>query len=199
VTRGEKAEGISALAQQENAALIMIPREHQGVEKLCAGDSVTAKILNDCPVPVWTSEHLGTGLSPNVSHILCAIHVGDDVCLDAANERLTREVRQVANAFSAKVTCLYVGENGHRFFGSDSKLASTISQRLGNIQHEMEDISDFEVESGGVRRAIHRVAVQKSANLIMTGRSRPETISFGAQTHILLIDHNGPCPVLSVL
>jgi hypothetical protein len=78
-------------------------------------------------------------------------------------------------------------------------VASTISERLEKIQHKMEDISDFEVESGNVGRAIHRVAVQKSANLIMTGRSRPGTISFGVQVNVLLIDHNGPCPVLSVL
>lgn len=198
VRMGEKAVGISVLAQDEQADLIMIPRNHQPIVERFMTDSVTAKILKDCPVPVWTSEHLDEELSSDIRHILCAIHVEEDVSLDAANERLIHAVRLVAGAFGARVTCLYVGERGGGFFRG-SELAASVSERLEKIQHEMEDIADFGVESGGVLRAIHRVAVQKSANLIMSGRSGPGTVSLGAQTHILLIDHNGPCPVLSVL
>jgi hypothetical protein len=73
------------------------------------------------------------------------------------------------------------------------------AERLEKIQHEMMAMAHCEVESGCIARAIHRVAVEKSANLIMTGRSRPGTISLGVQNHILAIDNNGPCPVLSVL
>jgi len=199
VRMGEKANGISVLAQDEKADLIMIPRDHQPVIERFVRDSVTAKILNDCPVPVWTTEHLDEDLSPDIAHILCAIHLGDDVSLDAANERLIQAVRHVALTFGAKVTCLYVGERGSSFLRSDAGLAASISERLTKIQHTMEDISDFEVESGSITRAIHRVAVEKSANLIMTGRSGPGTISLGVQIHVLVIDHNGPCPVLSVL
>ena len=199
VRTAERATGISVLAQDENADLLMIPRDHQPLVERFMTDSVTAKLLNECPVPVWTSEHLDDDPSPDLSHILCALHVEDNVSLDAANERLIHAVRHVALTFGARVTCLYVGEHSSSFLQSDSKLAASISERLTKIQHEMEDISDFAVESGGVARAIHRVAVEKSANLIMTGRSRPGTISLGVQTHVLLIDHKGPCPVLSIL
>jgi nucleotide-binding universal stress UspA family protein len=199
VKMGEKADGVSTLAQDEKADLVMIPRDHQPWVERFMTDSFTAKMLNDCPVPVWLSERLDDDPSPNIEHILCAVHVEDNVSLDAANERLIQAVRNVASTFGARVTCLYVGEHGSNFLRSDSKLAASISERLTKIHHEMEDISDFEVESGGIARAIHRLAVEKSANLIMTGRSRPGTISLGVQTHILIIDHNGPCPVLSVL
>jgi len=199
VQMGEKAVGITLLAQDENADLLMIPRDHQQFVSRFTTDSVTAKILNDCPVPVWTSERLDTDPSADVAHILCALHVEDNVSLDAANERLIQAVRHVALTFGASVTCLYVGEHGSEYARPDSPLAASISERLAKIHHEMADISDFEVESGGIGKAIHRVAVEKSANLTMTGRSRPGTISLGVQTHILFIDHNGPCPVLSVL
>ena len=56
---GEKANGISVLAQDEKADLIMIPRDHQMFVERLVRDSITAKIFNDCPVPVWTAEHLG--------------------------------------------------------------------------------------------------------------------------------------------
>lgn len=199
VRTAEKATGISVLAQDENADLLMIPRDHQPLVERFMTDSITAKLLNECPVPVWTSEHLEDGPSPNLARILCALHVEDNVELDAANERLIHAVRHVALTFGARVTFLYVGEHGSNFLRSDSGLASSISERLKKIQHEMEDISDFELESRGVARAIHRVAVEKSADLIMTGRSRPGTVSLGVQVHVLIIDHNGPCPILSVL
>ena len=196
---GEKAAAISVLAQSEKADLVMIPRDHQPFLERFTTDSVTAKLLNDCPVPVWTSEHLDEDPSPNIAHVLCAIHVEDNVSLDAANERLIQALRHVALTFGAKVTFLYVGERGSGFLRSDSGLAASISERLTKIQHQMEDIADFELQSGGIAKAIHRVAVERSANLIMTGRSRPGTISLGVQMHILMIDHNGPCPILSIL
>ena len=199
VTMGDKVAGASTLAQDEKADLVMIPRDHQPFVERFTTDSFTAKMLNECPVPIWTSERLDDDPSPDITHILCAVHVEDSVTLDAANERLIQAVRNVASTFGASVTCLYVGEQGTKYLQSDSKSAAAISERLEKIQHEMEDISDFEVESGGIAGTIHRLAVEKSANLIMTGRSRPGTISLGVQTHILIIDHNGPCPVLSVL
>ena len=199
VKMGDKAAGVSALVQEEKADLAMIPRDHQPFVERFVTDSFTAKMLNECPVPIWTSEHLEDDPSPDLTHILCALHVEDSVSLDAANERLIQAVRTVASTFGARVTCLYVGDHGSNFLRSDSKFAASISERLEKIHHEMEDISDFEVESGGIARAIHRVAVDKSANLIMTGRSRPGTISLGVQLHVLTIDHNGPCPILSVL
>jgi len=199
VKMGDKAAGVSALVQEEKADLVMIPRDHQPFVERFVTDSFTAKMLNECPVPIWTSEHLEDDPSPDLTHILCALHVEDSVSLDAANERLIQAVRTVASTFGARVTCLYVGDHGSNFLRSDSKFAASISERLEKIHHEMEDISDFEVESGGIARAIHRVAVDKSANLIMTGRSRPGTISLGVQLHVLTIDHNGPCPILSVL
>lgn len=193
VRMGEKAIGLSVLAQDAKADLIMIPRNHQPFMERFVRDSITAKILNDCPVPVWTSEHLADLPVSDITHILCAIHINDDVSMDAANERLTQAVRHVATVFEAKVTCLYVGER------SDAELAASISERLTKIQQAMEGIADFEVGSGNVAKAIHQAAVEKSANLIMTGRSGPGTISLGVQLHVLRIDHNGPCPVLSVL
>ena len=199
VRMGEKTIGICALIQDEKADLVMIPRDHQPFLERFVADSFTAKILNECPIPIWTSERLDDDPSPDIAHILCAVHVEDSVSLDAANERLIQAVRHVASTFGARVTCLYVGEHGSGFLRSDSKIAASISERLTKIHHEMEDISDFELESGGIAKAIHRVAVEKAANLIMTGRSRPGTISLGVQLHVLAIDHNGPCPILSVL
>jgi hypothetical protein len=77
--------------------------------------------------------------------------------LDAANVRLIHAVSHVASTFGARVTCLYV--RGSNFLPSDTKLAASISERLDKIHHEIEDISDFDVESGSVARGIHRVAV----------------------------------------
>src|ERR1700751_1721051 len=47
VKMGEKADGVSTLAQDEKADLVMIPRDHQPWVERFMTDSFTAKMLND--------------------------------------------------------------------------------------------------------------------------------------------------------
>ena len=74
-----------------------------------------------------------------------------------------------------------------------------IEEHLKNIRSEMQHVAEFETGSGGMRQAILEVANRKNTDLIMLGRTRLGTPGLGLQPHILKVEHDAPCPVLSVL
>jgi nucleotide-binding universal stress UspA family protein len=102
-------------------------------------------------------------------------------------------VRFVANGFGAVVTCLYVAKSQ-----LDREIPA-ISERLAYIRHEMQGVSEFETETRSIKQAIVDVAKRRHADLIVLGRTRVGTVGLGVQSHILQVDHEARCPVLSVL
>jgi nucleotide-binding universal stress UspA family protein len=193
VSTGATAELIVAASESEQADLVMLPRGHQSLGSRWMHDSVAAKVLDACTSPVWTSEKLNSLRVPPLQDIVCAVHVGADLLLDAANERLLDFVHLVAHGFGATVTCVYVAKSGAQ------REVPAISARLANIRHEMQDVAEFETHPGDIKKAIVEVANRRSADLIMLGRTRVGTVGLGVQGHILRVDHDAPCPVLSVL
>jgi len=193
VSAGSATEIIAATAESEKADILMLPRDHQTLGSRLLHDSLTAKILNMCPTPVWTSEKLNTLPATPLRQIVCAVHVAQDLLLGAANKRLLDVAHTVAQGFGAAVTCLYVRESG------PAEQIPAIAERLKNIRSEMQDVAQIETGSGGIRQAILEVANRKNADLIMLGRTRLGTPGLGLQLHILKVDHDAPCPVLSIL
>lgn len=193
VSNGSAAELIVAIAKADNADLVMLPRHHQGLGSRWLHDSLVARVLNVCVIPVWTSEKVESLPAVPFEQIVCAVHVDRDLLLDAANRRLLDVVRFVANGFNAAVTCLYVAKSQ-----LDREIPA-ISERLADIRHEMQGVSEFETETGSIKQAIVDVANRRRADLIVLGRNRLGTVGLGVQGHILQVDHEARCPVLSVL
>jgi nucleotide-binding universal stress UspA family protein len=200
VVRGGKAGEIVGTAQKRNVDLLMLPRDHQTLASRLFHDSLTARILNNSPIPVWTTEYLDAPSPLSVKHVLCAVHVEKDVTLDAANERLLDFARVIAGTFSSALTCLFVDEQG-LFSGStrESERDTGIAERRARIQDKMKDVADFEVSVGDIAASIHHTAERTSADLIILGRSRPGTVGFGIQIHSLIVNHVTHCPIISVL
>ena len=200
VVHGGKADEIVGIAQERNVDLLMLPRDHQTVASRLFHDSLTARILNDSPIPVWTTEYLNVPSPLSVKHILCAVHIDKDLTLDAANEQLLDFARVIAGTFSSALTCLCVDEQG-LFSGStrEPERDVGIAERRARIRDKMKDIADFEVAVGDIATSIHDTAERTSADLIILGRSRPGTVGFGVQIHSLIVNHVTQCPIISVL
>ena len=114
VLSGGTADQIEYFARQENIDLIMLPRNHQNLTSRILGDSLAAKFLERCPASVWTTEYVeDVPLSP-VHSILCAMHVEQDVTLDAQDLRMLQTVRELATTFQAKVAFLHVINGGEK-------------------------------------------------------------------------------------
>jgi len=71
-------------------------------------DSLAAKLLERCTSSVWVTEHLDDVLPSPVHRILCAMHLEQDVTLDAQNHRMLQTVRELAITLQARVVFLHV-------------------------------------------------------------------------------------------
>lgn len=201
VLRGGTANQIEYFAERENIDLIMLPRNHQTLASRVLEDSLAAKLLERCTASVWITEHIDD-VSPSPIHsILCAMHLEQDVTLDAQNHRMLQAVRELAITFQAGVVFLHV-INGAAKESSASVMRPQAIAEVESLVAQAHDLfgspAEFRRKSGDVITAISETAKQVAADLIVVGRSRPGTISLGRQTHVLKIDHAARRPVLSV-
>lgn len=198
---GDTADQIEYFAKRENIDLIMLPRDHQNLMSRIQGDSIAAKLLEQCTASIWVTEHIDD-VPPSIVHgILCAVHFEHDLTLDAQNHRILQTVRELATTFQARVAFLLV------ITGAVEELSEPVTylQGVAGIEPFLAQVhalfgSSAEIlrKSGKVIDAITDTAKQMPADLIVVGRSRPGTISPGLQIHVLKIDHAVRCAVLSV-
>ena len=201
VLSGGTADQIEDFAKRENIDLIMLPRDHQNLMSRILEDSLAAKLLEQCTASIWVTEHIDD-MSPSAVHcILCAVHFEHDVTLDAQNHRILQIARELAATFQARVAFLIV------ISGAVEELSEPVThlQAVAGMEPFVAQVhglfgSSAEIlrKSGKVINATTDSATQMPADPIVVGRSRPETLSLGAQTHILKIDHAARCAVLSV-
>jgi nucleotide-binding universal stress UspA family protein len=198
---GTAADQIDSFAKRENIDLIMLPRNHQNFLSRLLEDSLAAKLLERCTASVWITEHIDAVPFSPVQSILCAMHFEQDVTLDAQNHRMLQAVRELATTFQARVAFLYVINGAaEESSGSVRHLQAIAGMESFVAQlHELFGSSAVILRrSGDVITAISDTAKLLAADLIVVGRTRPGTIGFGRQAHVLKLDHAVRCPVLSV-
>ena len=201
VISGGTADEIESFAKRENIDLIMLPRNHHNLGSRILEDSLAAKLLERCPASVWTTEHVDDLPPSPARSILCALHFEQDVTLDAQNHRILQTLQEIAATFQAKVAFLQViNRHAKESIGSITDLRTVPEMEpLVAQAHELFGSSaEILRKSGDVITAISDTAKQLAADLIVVGRTRPGTIGFGRQIHILKIDHAARRPVLSV-
>jgi nucleotide-binding universal stress UspA family protein len=97
---GEPAAKILQYATEHNADLIMLPTHGLGTFRRLLIGSVTAKVLHDAPMPVWTSVHRPQVTEPDANvfseRILCAIDFGPQ------SMQVLRTAQWLAARFRAK-------------------------------------------------------------------------------------------------
>ena len=192
VLAGGIADEIEQFAKREEIDLIMMPRDHQNLATRFFQDSLTAALLERCTASVWTTEHLDE--VPAVPRsILCAVHFERDASLDAQNDRMLQAVRELVSRFEASVAFLHVERESR-----DSGEATDLEPWKMRAQEFFGSSVKLLRKSGDVVMAISDTAKELSADLIVVGRTRPETIGLGRQVHLLKIDHATHRPVLSV-
>jgi nucleotide-binding universal stress UspA family protein len=193
VVAGGIADQIEHFAKREEIDVIMMPRDHQTLATRFFQDSLTAALLERCTASVWTTEHLDE--VPAVPrNILCAVHFEQDASLDAQNDRMLQTVRELASRFEASVAFLYVERESRDSGEADTDLEPWKMRAQEFFGSSVKLLR----KSGDVITAISDTAKELGADLIVVGRTRPETIGLGRQVHLLRIDHATHRPVLSI-
>jgi nucleotide-binding universal stress UspA family protein len=205
---GDAADCITAQTSRSHIDLIMMPTHGRGVFRRLLLGSVTAKVLNDCSVPVWTMAHCDRFPVPAghaIRRILCAL----DTCVE--NIRVLQAAADLAGEYEAGVHLVHAIPGQEAYYentidpGLRQYVVRTAREKINELQHEAGTSWDLCVKLGPVSDAVRKVAADYGADLVIIGRGRGsigrgrmEDRFESKRDHATAIIRESPCPVLSV-
>jgi nucleotide-binding universal stress UspA family protein len=170
LVQGDPAREIVQAARAESADLIMMPTHgRKGFRRFILG-SVTAKVLHDSSVSVWTAAHLEDAPSPGfpVRKIACGIDLG------LHSRSLAAWVVQMAAVFQAQLTLVHITA-GLDAYGPapewKATLADLAARQIAELQSAVGSKAQVVIQSGDVAKLLNQVALQEGADLLVVGRS----------------------------
>lgn len=199
VERGDSAAVISQYADEKGMHLIAMPTHGYGVFRRALLGSVTAKVLHDTAVPVWTSAH-----APEPSHrahprprrILCALDMKPE------SLRTLETAIDLAKDAEASLELLNVPAATVAPEAAEEQLKALLA-RVGDfglvggkdISHIADDPEGSE---GSVAEGIRKLALRKRVDLVVIGRGaiREGFGRFYANSYDII--RESPCPVIGV-
>ncbi len=197
VELGDPAELITAFAETHDVDLIMMPTHGYGIFRQLVLGSVTAKVLHDAKLPVWTAAHradpLALGHLPCRS-ILCAIDFGPRC----------REVLKWAGDFAkeanATLRLVYVLP-GMKDFPSpeyQEELREESQAKIDGLLGGLGFHAPASIVFGRVAESVGEEAARRLSDLVIIGRGVIQERLGRLRTNANGIIRQSPCPVLSV-
>ena len=195
---GDPAAIISEYASNQHMDLIAMPTHGYGTFRRTLLGSVTAKILHDSTVPVWTSAHApepGHRAHPKPRVIVCALDMKPE-------SRQTLEAAfELAKDAGAKLELLTVPGETVAPEAATHHLQDLLAQVASTGVADIKDLPAQEPEgaSRSVAEAVRHLALHKRADLVVIGRGAIRNIGLGrlfATSYDII--RESPCPVLSV-
>jgi nucleotide-binding universal stress UspA family protein len=196
---GEPAGVIHDLVTRQGADLVMLPTHGRGpVRRLLLG-SVTAKVLHDMTVPVWTASHLTGSTGPRIpcQTVLAAVNGSEEA------ETVVRAAHAFAASYGAKLSLVYVLEtppgDAETAFGlyRDDMIAAAQAHVAGILEQTGID-APLTILDGPVAAAVGGEALRAGADLVVAGRGRAQGALTRMWSNLYSIVRHSPCPVLSI-
>jgi nucleotide-binding universal stress UspA family protein len=172
--RGDPAQEILDLVDSGSIGLIAMETAGYGEIYRFLMGSVTAKVLHECPCPVWTGAHLEEAPEPDFSirRILC--------CLDLTphNRRTLLLAAEMAAALGATLTLVHVTSSvevygpGGMHVDEDwkARIVGFAAEAISKLQREAGTNFDVLIDSGHVPQALNRAAERTQADVLVVGR-----------------------------
>jgi len=197
---GDPATLVADYAHTNGIDLIAMPTHGYGAFRRALLGSVTAKVLHDSRIPVWTSAHAPEAshrAHPHPRHILVAIDPdkGARSLLDAA-AAITNETGATLDI----VTAVAEGVIAPGMADADLEklLVDGTRDVLAKFQAEAGTHAGMVVEIGGPAKVIREAALAKRADLVIAGRGSVHGLMGRLQANGYSIIREAPCPVLSI-
>lgn len=190
---GESGAVIDHVVRHQGADLVMLPTHGRAPLRRFLLGSVTAKVLHDLTVPVWT----GHPLRVPYTSVLAAIDTTDEA------EAVIRAAAALAASYQAGLSLAYVLEmppvSMETAFGNyRDDFMEAADARIVDLKKRAGVSAPHKILDGPVADAIHDEALRTAADLIVTGRG----VVYGAVSrmwsHLYPIVRHAPCPVLSI-
>ena len=198
---GDPSAAIVNFAKQNGVDMIMMPTHGYGPFRSLLLGSVTAKVLHDAEVPVWTAAHMED--PPFHQHlpvraIVCAVDgTPNSVPLMKWAARMSKDM-----GATLRLVHVIPGIEGwpsrqaDRQFEEDMRLESRKS--IEEMQRSAEVEAPLCVAVGNVAEGVREEARRHGADLIVIGRGVLHETLGRLRTHAYGIIRHSPCPVISV-
>lgn len=186
VVTGDPAARIVDFAGHEKPGLIVMPTHGYGPFRRFLLGSVTAKVLHDVDVPVWTGTHLQRTSQPmweRIGTVMCSIDPG-------TAEPALSWARDFASEFKAGLIVVH----GVR----ETEEAAQAHEQIRCLLRKLSVTGEILVEEGDPAQVVQAAANRRNADLVIIGRSPREGSSGRLRTNAYSIVREAPCPVLSV-
>jgi len=190
---GEPGAVIESVVRHQGADLVMLPTHGRAPLRRFLLGSVTAKVLHDLTVPVWT----GHPLRIPYASMLAAIDTSDEA------EAVIRAAAALAASYQAKLSLAYVLEmppiSMETAFGNyHDDFIKAADARIVDLKKRAGVTAPHTILEGPVADAIHDQALHVGADLIVIGRGLVYGAVSRMWSHAYPIIRHAPCPVLSI-
>lgn len=199
VEMGDPAGTISQYACNNAMNLIAMPTHGYGAFRRALLGSVTAKVLHDSMLPVWTAAHApepSHRAHPKPRHILCALDLKPE-------SRHTMEAAiALATDAQARLELVYVPAENVPTDEAERRLQSFLIEAARANKLDIEEAPHIAIPHGGeggdVAEAVRDLALRNRADLVVIGRGAIRTGLGRLRAHSYNIIRESPCPVVSV-
>jgi nucleotide-binding universal stress UspA family protein len=197
-TEGDPATMIVDYARESGADLIMMPTSGLGRFRRLLLGSVTAKVLHDTSVPVWTGVHaeeIAAHPPDRWKQILCAL---DDDPRDLPTLEWAAKF-----AFEQKLEVRLV----HAVLGLEESdndpsfrefIFNVARERMDKLQAQAGTKLEVCLRAGNAGRVVHQAAIGHSADIVVIGRGVIQKPLGRLRSGAYEIIREAPCPVISV-
>jgi nucleotide-binding universal stress UspA family protein len=205
LVEGDPALRIVEFAHQEDAGLIMMPSHGLGPFRRFILGSVTAKVLHDAHIPVWTGVHMENTPAPEhiaIRQVLCAVDLGPH------SSPTLKWAASFAAENGAQLTIAHavpgIEARPARYFDAElsQMLRREARQQIDQLKTEAGVDGQVCLGAGEAAEVVRYAAEQHRADLVVIGRGSAAGIAGSAsgrlRTHAYSIIRQSPCPVVSV-
>lgn len=195
---GDPATVIADYARENQTDLVMMPTSGLGTFRRLLLGSVTAKVLHDCGIPVWTGVHaseLEAHRPDQWQRVICAI---DDTERDL-------HVLQWAAQFACEqklqlrlVHAVRGPEECEKNAAFREFLFTVAQEGIDNLQTKAGTNLELCMQLGNPGPVIHRTAIGFNADMLIIGRGAMQRTFGRLRSGAYEIIREAPCPVISV-
>lgn len=201
VREGDAAATITATAAESASDLVMMPTRGLGPFRRYLLGSVTAKVLNDCHCPVWTSVHREEQV-PAIplfgGVLLCAIN------LEPESVPLLKSAAAFARASAAQLRVIHVipamqEESRNRgVIAVRRHLCAEAHEKWCQIQAAAQIDTDLQIAGGNIAQKVACAAKRERAGAVTISRGGIGQLAGGLLTQAYAIIRESPCPVIAM-
>jgi len=195
LVEGDAPDQILCAASRQDADLIVMPTQGRSRIRRFIVGSVTAKVLHDSPIPVWTGAHLDCEQNfpeLRLRNILCAVDFGPE------SPAVLESGASLAGAFDATVSVAHVISSAGVSVLEAYDLLQSVEDRLRKLVRAAGIEAPCYVEHGDAHKAVPAKARDLTADLVVIGRGCSQDVAGRLRAQAYGIIRQAPCPVLSV-